>query len=106
MIIISAYELYVDPKSDEPEESRAVAVGSNSQTFDATGARSNKPVTKAERFKKAFSHEGVKVHFVGVWCVMLVLPLRYSMLTTTLGILFHLLALCVESTCSPGQSMG
>ncbi|KAJ2913615.1 hypothetical protein MD484_g6798, partial [Candolleomyces efflorescens] len=50
-----AYELYADPKSDVPE---APAVGSSS---------TDKWVSMAQRFKEAFSRQGVTVHFVGVW---------------------------------------
>jgi len=51
--MLSAYELYVDPKSDEPEE--------------ATQVGSDEKMSIAERFKGAFSHKDVKVHFVGAW---------------------------------------
>ncbi|RXW16523.1 hypothetical protein EST38_g9336 [Candolleomyces aberdarensis] len=55
MQIPFAYELYADPTSDEKV---APPVGSTSNP---------EPISMAERFKKAFSHEGVKVHFVGAW---------------------------------------
>ena len=51
----SAYELYADPNSG----GRPV---SNVGTQDTA--------TKADRFKKAFSHKKVRVHFVGAWCVI------------------------------------
>lgn len=42
----------MDEKSDEPE---------------ATQVGSNEKMSMAERFKGAFSHPDVKVHFVGAW---------------------------------------
>jgi len=50
--MLSAYALYVDPNSDEPE---------------ATQVGSDERMSMAERFKGAFSHKDVKVHFVGAW---------------------------------------
>ncbi|PPQ69955.1 hypothetical protein CVT26_013291 [Gymnopilus dilepis] len=50
-----AYELYADPKSDE-------------KTVREVGESGKVVMTSmAERFKKAFSRDHVKVHFVGVW---------------------------------------
>ena len=60
----SAYELYADPKSDEVSSSLN-QVGLP-QTKQAT--------TSAERFKQAFSHKDVRVHFVGAWYVIRALP--------------------------------
>ncbi|KJA23435.1 hypothetical protein HYPSUDRAFT_137760, partial [Hypholoma sublateritium FD-334 SS-4] len=53
-----AYELYADPKSDDIT---ATEVGSK-----GLGGSKDK-TSSAERFKKAFSREEVKVHFVGAW---------------------------------------
>ncbi len=50
--MLSAYELYVDPKSDE---------------LEVTEVGSDETMSMAERFKSAFSHNDVKVHFVGAW---------------------------------------
>ena len=52
----SAYELYADPKSDIPPV--------RSQETD-----SQETLSKAGHFKKTFSNENVKVHFVGAWCI-------------------------------------
>lgn len=52
MQIPFAYELYADPKSDK---------------CTVTGVGSHEETSMAERFKKAFSHKNVKVHFVGAW---------------------------------------
>ena len=52
--IFSAYKLYADPRSDEVTS----IVGSQYVT------------TKAEHFKRTFSHMNVRVHFVGAWCVI------------------------------------
>ncbi|KAF9557568.1 WD40 repeat-like protein [Agrocybe pediades] len=51
-----AYELYADPLSGHDQVN---AVG----TSDRDGQRTS----KAERFKRAFCHKDVKVHFVGAW---------------------------------------
>ncbi|TFK20468.1 WD40 repeat-like protein [Coprinopsis marcescibilis] len=48
-----AYELYADPKTDLVDTTQIGRIGQN--------------VSKAERFKRAFSHPDVKVHFVGAW---------------------------------------
>ncbi|KAF8883655.1 WD40-repeat-containing domain protein [Gymnopilus junonius] len=55
MQIPFAYEVYADPKSD-------IETVAEVGEFVDEGTS-----TMAERFKKAFSHEGVKVHFVGAW---------------------------------------
>ena len=54
--VFSAYELYADPTSDIPP------VGSQE-----TDGQEN--LSKAGHFKKTFSNENVKVHFVGAWCI-------------------------------------
>ncbi|KAF9539634.1 hypothetical protein CPC08DRAFT_494431 [Agrocybe pediades] len=51
-----AYELYADPLSGHDQVN---AVG----TSDSDARK----LSKAERFKSAFCHKDVKVHFVGVW---------------------------------------
>ncbi|KDR68085.1 hypothetical protein GALMADRAFT_1354883 [Galerina marginata CBS 339.88] len=59
MQIPFAYELYADPKSDEPTATQVgVPLGESPQT---------ERLSSADRFKKAFSYEDVKVHFVGAW---------------------------------------
>jgi len=58
--VFSAYELYCDPRSDEPTQ--------------ATQVGSQKTISMADRFKNAFSHKAVRVHFVGAWYVILALP--------------------------------
>ena len=52
-MVFSAYELYRDPRTDKPTK--------------ATQVGSQKAISMADRFKNAFSHKGVKVHFVGAW---------------------------------------
>jgi hypothetical protein len=37
---------------------------------DGAGGQAPESVSMAERFKRAFSQEGVRVHFVGAWCVI------------------------------------
>ena len=61
--LFSAFELYADPKSDELTAAEVGALPLK-DTEEA--------VSSAERFKKAFSYEGVKVHFVGAWCVLII----------------------------------
>jgi hypothetical protein len=39
-----------------------------------TSVNESQKITMAERFKQAFSREEVRVHFVGVWYVLLYLP--------------------------------
>ncbi|KAF4618210.1 hypothetical protein D9613_011577 [Agrocybe pediades] len=51
-----AYELYADPLSGQDQ-------GNTVDTSDTDPRRT----WKAERFKSAFCHEDVKVHFVGAW---------------------------------------
>jgi hypothetical protein len=51
---LSAYDLYTDPSSEESTE---------------TGVGSLQEMSMAERFKRAFSYKGVRVHFVGAWYV-------------------------------------
>ncbi|KAF4610775.1 hypothetical protein D9613_006466 [Agrocybe pediades] len=51
-----AYELYADPLSGLDQVN---AVG--------TSDRDGQKMSKAERFKSAFCHKNVKVHFVGAW---------------------------------------
>ncbi|KAF4618319.1 hypothetical protein D9613_011568 [Agrocybe pediades] len=51
-----AYELYADPLSGHDQIN---AVG--------TSDKDNKKLSKADRFKSAFCHKDVKVHFVGAW---------------------------------------
>jgi hypothetical protein len=60
LTIYSAYELYADPTSDVPPEIEARS--------DDDG------LSMADRFKSVFSHPDVKVHFVGAWYVLAVLP--------------------------------
>jgi uncharacterized protein (DUF2235 family) len=68
LIVFSAYELYANPTTDEPTETE---VGSDEVRL-----------SMAERFKSAFSHPDVKVHFVGAWYALFTLssqtPLFYS----------------------------
>ena len=66
-IIFSAYELYVDPKSDE--------VSSSVTHVGSPQAKQEIPTSCAERFKRAFSYKDVRVHFVGAWYVIHILPL-------------------------------
>ncbi|TFK19343.1 hypothetical protein FA15DRAFT_697596 [Coprinopsis marcescibilis] len=54
MQIPFAYELYADPNSDLLSSTE---VGTGEDTY----------ISKAERFKRAFSDPSVRVHFVGVW---------------------------------------
>ena len=53
--VSSAYELYADPKSGKRLAS------------DVGDTDGEEDTTMASRFKKAFSNENVKVHFVGAW---------------------------------------
>ncbi|KAF4618332.1 hypothetical protein D9613_011583 [Agrocybe pediades] len=53
-----AYELYADPLSGVDQIN---AVGTSDRDGDARRS------SKAERFKSAFCHKDVKVHFVGAW---------------------------------------
>ena len=55
-----AYELYADPNSGGRPVSNVGSHDTDSQELP----------TMADRFKKAFSNENVKVHFVGAWCVI------------------------------------
>ena len=55
--VSSAYELYTDPRSGE-------------RLASDVGDYGEEDTTMASRFKKAFSNENVKVHFVGAWCVV------------------------------------
>ena len=65
-VTFSAYELYVDPKSDEVSSSvtRVGLPQTKQETFTSS----------AERFKRAFSYKDVRVHFVGAWYVIRTLP--------------------------------
>jgi hypothetical protein len=78
----SAYEIYADFKSDKPYSHRSqtqaargfwasflVARHSTSDSENPNHANDPEPQSMAERFKKTFSRH-VKVHFVGVWCVV------------------------------------
>ena len=69
LIIFSAYELYADLESDKPTVTQVGQVESSGE------------MSMAKRFKSAFSHKDVKVHFVGAWYMILSLPFRISMLT-------------------------
>jgi hypothetical protein len=78
----SAYEIYADRKSDKPfsprSQTRAArgiwaschkARHGSSDSENPNHANDSKPPSTAERFKDTFSRT-VKVHFVGVWCVV------------------------------------
>ena len=56
----SAYELYAEPRS-----------GLRSGGY--VGNQPEETATNADRFKRAFSHPDVKVHFVGAWCVIVIM---------------------------------
>ena len=56
----SAYELYADPKSG----------GHPVRNVGSEDTDGQKRPTMADHFKKTFSNENVKVHFVGAWCVI------------------------------------
>ncbi len=71
-IIFSAYELYADLKSDEATVTQVGQVESPGE------------MSMAKRFKSAFSHKDVKVHFVGAWYMILSLLVWISMLTSRL----------------------
>ena len=58
--IYSAYELYADPKSG----------GHPVRNVGSQDANGQEHLTMADHFKKTFSNENVKVHFVGAWCVI------------------------------------
>jgi hypothetical protein len=95
-MIFSAYEIYCDPHCHLKNVTR---VGS-SQLQDK-----NK-TSMVERFKKAFSHKDVTVHFVGAWYVMLNLLFCTPYVDDGIsGILFRLLELRVARACSLGQSV-
>ena len=80
----SAYELYADPKSDLPEDEqdeqsiferlkRALGLAKKMELQSQTQDQSidtPEPLSMAERFKRTFSRNNVKVHFVGAWCVI------------------------------------
>jgi hypothetical protein len=68
----SAYELYADLESGKASVTQV-------------GQIESQEVSMAQRFKNAFSHKAVKVHFVGVWCVMFCLYARISLLTAGQG---------------------
>ena len=68
LIFFSAYELYADLKSDEPTVTQVGQVDSSGE------------MSMAKRFKSAFSHKDVKVHFVGAWYTVLSLLVWISML--------------------------
>ncbi len=72
-IICSAYELYADLKSDGATVTQVGQVESPGEMM-----------SMAKRFKSAFSHKDVKVHFVGAWYMMLSLLFWISMLTPRL----------------------
>jgi hypothetical protein len=96
-MIISAYELYSDPKSHLHTATR---VGS-SHTQDE-----NK-MSMAERFKKAFSYKDVTVHFVGAWYVIHKLPFWTPCTDDEIsGIPFRLSGLRAVAKCFPGLSTG
>ena len=77
---LSAYELYADRESG----GQAVNVGSQiidsqkrltlvdrfKKIFSNESSHDTPDSNMAKRFKKAFSRENVKVHFVGAWCVV------------------------------------
>ena len=56
--IFSAYELYADPHSG---------------LRPAGDVGRQDTATKADKFKETFSHKKVTVHFVGAWCVILIM---------------------------------
>jgi len=56
----------------------------------------------AERFKRAFSHKNVKVHFVGAWYVIFYLDC-VKIHDEFPGTRCHQLALHVERICFPGR---
>jgi len=58
LISFSAFELYADLESDEPTVTQVGQVDSPGE------------MSMAKRFKSAFSHKDVKVHFVGAWCMV------------------------------------
>ena len=53
----SAYELYAESNDGLPSS-------------NYVGNQPEHTATNANRFKRAFSHPDVKVHFVGAWCVI------------------------------------
>ena len=57
----------MDPKSDK---------------HIATEVGSQVKMTMADRFKNAFSHKDVKVHFVGAWYVIFVISVWIPLLMT------------------------
>lgn len=71
-MIFSAYELYADLESGKPSVTQV-------------GQTESQDVSMAQRFKNAFSHKVVKVHFVGAWCVMFCLYARISLLMAGQG---------------------
>ena len=83
LIIFSAYELYCDPDSDKPsslvtrigspETQRELSLAQRfmllfSNKIEDTQTQEN--TTMADRFKSAFAHKNVRVHFVGAWYVI------------------------------------
>ena len=62
IVISSAYELYRDSRADSDKATKSKQIGSQTK------------ISMADRFKNAFSHKGVRVHFVGAWCAISALP--------------------------------
>jgi hypothetical protein len=88
--MFSAYELYADFGSDEPTVTQA--------------DRKEPGQTVAGRFKSAFSHKDVKVHFVGAWYAFSSF-LDLCADTQAAGTPFHPSELCVEKKCFLGRLM-
>ena len=70
-----------------------------------TGVGSDKGISMSGRFKNAFSHKDVNVHFVGAWYVTFALLLHITD-EQVLGTQFRPLGLYVEHTCYLAQLMG
>jgi len=62
IVIFSTYELYRDQRTSSDKATNSKQVGSQ------------KKISMADRFKNAFSHKGVRVHFVGARCAITALP--------------------------------
>jgi len=87
IVIFSAYELYRDSGNDSDKAKNPKQVGSQ------------KKISMADRFKNAFSHKGVRVHFVGAWCVISALPPNLCLRMGS-GIRYHPSGLYVGARCS------
>jgi hypothetical protein len=65
----SAYELYADLGGYRKTTKKTNHSFLRKRPSD-TATQNSKTDNMADRFKRTFSREGVRVHFIGVWCVI------------------------------------